>query len=51
MAALTVNGTGPFTRWHHVKTRHRLLVETTVPDQPGSLIGQSAAPAAAPAEG
>ncbi|KAF0313218.1 Neogenin [Amphibalanus amphitrite] len=37
MAALTVNGTGPYTRWHAAQTFHRLQVETTVPDQPASL--------------
>ncbi|XP_037094900.1 neogenin-like, partial [Pollicipes pollicipes] len=37
MAALTVNGTGPYTRWHGAQTFHRLQVEAAVPDRPGSL--------------
>ena len=40
LAALTVNGTGPYTRWHAAQTFHRLQVETTVPDRPASLRGR-----------
>ena len=35
----TVNGTGPYTRWHAAQAYHRLQVETTVPDKPAYLKG------------
>ncbi|XP_037094903.1 neogenin-like [Pollicipes pollicipes] len=33
MAALTVNGTGPYTRWHGAQTFHRLQVEAARPTE------------------
>ncbi|XP_055945929.1 neogenin-like isoform X2 [Argiope bruennichi] len=37
IAALTVNGTGPFTEWKTVETYTNDLVESSVPDMPSAL--------------
>ncbi|GIY01936.1 hypothetical protein CDAR_81432 [Caerostris darwini] len=37
IAALSVNGSGPFTEWKTVETYSNDLMETTVPDMPSSL--------------
>jgi len=39
LAALNVNGSGPFTEWIQAITFHRDLDETQVPVKPGSLHG------------
>lgn len=35
IAAMTVNGSGPFTEWNHIETYENDLDETQVPGQPG----------------
>ncbi|XP_055537203.1 neogenin isoform X3 [Wyeomyia smithii] len=35
IAAMTVNGSGPFTEWHHIETYENDLDESQVPGQPG----------------
>ncbi|XP_055609212.1 neogenin isoform X3 [Uranotaenia lowii] len=35
IAAMTVNGSGPFTEWHHIETFENDLDESQVPGQPG----------------
>ncbi|XP_058066091.1 neogenin [Anopheles bellator] len=37
IAAMTINGTGPFTEWHHSETYENDLDETQVPGQPSWL--------------
>jgi len=41
IAALNVNGTGPFTEWVSATTFQRDLDETQFPDKPNSLQGNS----------
>ncbi|GFT51976.1 neogenin [Nephila pilipes] len=43
MAALSVNGSGPFTDWKTVETYSNDLAESTVPDMPSSLRARPAA--------
>nr|XP_029732295.1 neogenin isoform X2 [Aedes albopictus] len=35
IAAMTVNGSGPFSEWHHIETYENDLDESQVPGQPG----------------
>lgn len=37
IAAMTVNGTGPFTEWYHIETYENDLIETHVPGEPSYL--------------
>uniref|UniRef100_A0A182J115 Neogenin n=1 Tax=Anopheles atroparvus TaxID=41427 RepID=A0A182J115_ANOAO len=37
ISAMTVNGTGPFTEWHHIETYENDLDESQVPGQPAWL--------------
>nr|XP_040221413.2 neogenin isoform X2 [Anopheles coluzzii] len=37
IAAMTINGTGPFTEWHHIETYENDLDESQVPGQPAWL--------------
>ncbi|KAJ6643801.1 Neogenin [Pseudolycoriella hygida] len=37
IAAMTINGTGPFTEWYHVETYENDLIETHVPGEPSFL--------------
>lgn len=37
MAAMTINGTGPFTEWYHIDTYENDLIETRVPGVPAWL--------------
>lgn len=37
IAAMTVNGTGPFTEWHHIETYENDLTETQVPGEPAFI--------------
>lgn len=37
IAAMTVNGTGPFTEWHHIETYESDLDETQVPGKPAFI--------------
>lgn len=34
IAAMTINGTGPFTEWNHIETYENDLTETKVPGEP-----------------
>lgn len=37
IAAMTVNGTGPFSEWYHIETYENDLLETHVPGEPSFL--------------
>lgn len=37
MAAMTINGTGPFSEWYHIDTYENDLIETRVPGVPAWL--------------
>lgn len=41
IAAMTINGTGPFTEWHHIETYENDLDESQVPGQPAWLKSMS----------
>lgn len=41
IAAMTVNGTGPFTEWYHIETYENDLIETHVPGEPSYLRSMS----------
>lgn len=41
MAAMTINGTGPFTDWSHIDTYENDLIETRVPGVPAWLKSKS----------
>lgn len=40
IAAMTINGTGPFTEWIHIETYENDLTETQVPGAPEKLISK-----------
>lgn len=37
LAAMTINGTGPFTEWNYIETYENDLIETQVPGVPAWL--------------
>lgn len=41
IAAMTVNGTGPFSEWNHMETYENDLIETHVPGEPSFLRSMS----------